>query len=78
MDAADRVEHYRIVEELEEKLEELFIQRRNIELNENDEVLKSQRIARLDKRISQLEADIDGRQNRLLSSSDGKETKRLT
>ena len=78
LEAADRVDHYRIIGELEAQLEGLYEKRRDIELNETDEVLKNQKLARFDKRIQQLEADIDGRQNRLLSSGDGQETRRLT
>lgn len=78
LEAADRVEHYDIIENLDEKLKKLLRERRDVELNEKDEWLKEKTLALLDKRISQVEADIDGRQNRLLSSSDGKETKRLT
>lgn len=78
LEAADRVEHYSIVDNLDEKLKNLFKERRDVELNEKDEWLKEKNLARLDRRIAQTEADIDGRQNRLLSSSDGKEIKRLT
>jgi hypothetical protein len=79
LDAADRVEYRRIIKELREDLDDLIIKRRNIEVNETDEILKAQRIALLDKQIEQTQEDIDDRQkNRLLSSSDGKETKRLT
>ncbi len=78
LNAADRVEHYRIISQLEEELEGLYVKRRKIELEEPDEVLKNQKIARLNKRVDQLETDIDGRQNRLLSASNGQEVKRLT
>lgn len=78
MEAADRVEHYKIIKGLDKRLKKLLKERREVELNETDEWLKEKNLARLDQRIAETEADINGRQNRLLSASDGKEIKRLT
>jgi hypothetical protein len=78
LDAADRVDHYRIVSQLEQELDELLIKRREIEKTEEDEVLKEQRIDRLNKRIQTLELDIRERQkDRFLSAPNRKEIRGL-
>jgi hypothetical protein len=79
LDAADRVDHYRIIAQLETELESLLERRRDIELNEKDKKLRKQKILRLSARISELEGDISERQkNRFLSAPNRPDPRRIT
>ncbi len=81
LSAADAVDYYSIIQQLEDEIEQLDARRREIELTEKDEVLKAQKLARVDRKIKRIEDDIDARQtnhNRFLSSQNGKDPRKLT
>lgn len=76
--AADTSEHYKIINQLEDQLEELQEKRRKTEKTEKDKKLRQQKIQELDRRIQHLKDDINVRQeNRLLSTQNRKDPHRL-
>lgn len=76
LDAANQVQIYDIIAQLETQLTQLRIERRKIETEEPDRKLRKQLLADKDRRITQTEQDINEK-NRFLQTANGKETQRL-
>lgn len=80
LDAADRLDstqQRQIINQLRAELEGLLRKRSQTEKEEKDEFVRERLLARYDKDIENLEAEIDARGARLVSSEDGQETRRL-
>ncbi len=75
LDGADRYEltQHELINKLTIQFNQLVKERRKIELEEKDEYVKGQLLARHDKNIKVVEQLIDGRQTRLLLSENGQE-----
>lgn len=79
--AADRLDSSQqreIISKLRTEMEKLLRERSRVEKKEKDEFVKQRLLARYDKDIENLEAEIDARGARLVLSENGKETRRLT